>query len=94
MSEGPRVEWHGRVDFAEAAEVVGVPTDQVLAINLHGGALLVLYTLADAEPEDDVVVYSRLLARDRDGVLVPLGRGPRAHPEMWAELRRALEGEG
>lgn len=83
------VEFHGRADFAEVAEAVGVSTDLVLAMNVDAaGVVTVLYS----QPDDVERVFGVLLLRDDDGVLVAL-HPPRELVGLMDEMRARLEGE-
>ena len=99
MSGEPRVEWRGRLDFAEVAEALDVPTDQVMSVLAQPGTgdLLVIY---NPEPSDDyqrTLLYSVLVRRGQDDVLFAAST-PKAQPGLWeqieADLRRALNDEG
>jgi hypothetical protein len=65
------VEWHGRADFAEVAEALGVDTDCVMAATVVGDneGWLVLYTPEHADDPRDSIVHRALLERGADGVL-------------------------
>jgi len=56
----PQIEPHGRAFFAEVAEALGVPTNEILAVMPRGqlGMLAVLFT-----PDGGTAVYSILLRR-------------------------------
>lgn len=54
--------------FAEFAEAVGVPTDQVLAVLPYSGGAIVLWTV-DPDPDDDTEVWRGTFTRDADGIL-------------------------
>lgn len=71
-----RVEWHGRSDFAEAAEALQIRTDQIMLQRSHRGMLTVVWTPADADPADKLAaVHMAALTRRPDGVL-RIERGP------------------
>lgn len=83
-------------EFAEAAEVLKVPTDHIMAMMPAGGRVIVLYTPElpeDLDPEtDDPKIYEVVMSRDRDGILHEQAR--RWRPGLWAELRRKMESGG
>lgn len=65
-----RAEWHGRSDFAEVAEALGIFTDEVMAMTKVGQdeGYLVLYSTGTAD-EATAVVHRALLERGADRVL-------------------------
>ena len=66
-----KAEWHGRSDFAEVAEALGIDTDGVMAMTVVGDdeGWLVLYTPEHADDPRDSLVHKALLERGADGVL-------------------------
>lgn len=66
-----RAEWHGRADFAEYAEAVGVATEEIMAVMAPaGGPALVLYSVGT---DEDAAVRRAVLRRDEDAVLRLVG---------------------
>jgi hypothetical protein len=76
----PRAEWHGRSDFAEYAEAVGVSTVEVMAaMETPGGSALVLYSpgvTAEMDEEElaPVALHRAILRRDEDRLLALVER--------------------
>jgi hypothetical protein len=91
----PNIEWRGRVDFAEFAEALGIPSDLVMAVTprQHGGvqAFVVLYTRPDdrGKPPE---VWAQVLTRDADGVFERRGE-PEVVPDFLADVERAAKGK-
>jgi len=86
-----RVEWKGRVAFAEFAEALGVPTDQIMAAKLipedDPHEVFVLFTRS---PEYPPMVWSVTLYRTTSGVFEMAG-APVKRPGMWEELVKNIE---
>jgi hypothetical protein len=85
-------EWKKGPDFAEVAEVLGVPTNCIMAAQPGPKKTTVLYT---AEPDEhgfdpDEPILCAYLARDRDGILrtldVPIMLGL-----TWADMQAQIE---
>jgi len=83
-------EWHNAPFFHEIAEALGTTTTHIMAATPRGTAVFALFTKT-LDPEDDLV-YSTLLDRDADGILVVVGE-PKAHPGMWGEILKKAEEE-
>jgi hypothetical protein len=66
-----RYEWHKAPDFAEVAEVLGIPTDCVMAMRPGQEQVLVLWTASDDRdlPPEQVTVKAVAMKRDGDGIL-------------------------
>jgi hypothetical protein len=84
----PRVEWRPGPDFAEVAEALGIPTDQVMTIKIEpDGAITAFYQ----KDPNKTLLWSQVLRRDADDVLIRFGLS-HPHPGMWegieAEARR------
>lgn len=69
----PQVQWGRGPIFAEAAEVVGVRTNQVMALMEFKGVFHVFYTPYD-EPGQEERVFLAHLVRDKDGIMRLRGR--------------------
>lgn len=90
----PRVKWTGRTDFAEAAEALKIPTDQVMAVTLRDdGRLTVMWSDG---VDDDAPICASVLARDRQGVPVVVANRMLGQTvgQLFAELRSRLEDSG
>lgn len=61
--------WAGRAAFAEAAEALGIDTDQVMATAEIEGRTSVLFTTDKVKA--DPMIHSATLTRNEDGVLRP-----------------------
>ena len=94
----PGVEWHRRVDFAEAAETLGVPTDQIAAMRIDNDGPIVVWTkkLVPGEPKtvDDVEPFVSLLGLDDDRVLVEVVRRELPRDEFGALLEALVAAGG
>ena len=80
-------EWKKAHAFAEIAETLGVRTDQILAAIVNPGMPAFAAYTTDA---DETLLFTQLLARDADGILVRLGE-PTARPGAWEEIARQIE---
>ena len=90
----PEFEWHKAVDFAEVAEAIGIPTTQVAAIHFADDNVIVAIYTAEPGDHDDHTVWTVMLRRDADGILIPgppTARGTIG--DMHAEIERGL-GQG
>lgn len=83
---GYRAEWASRTKFAEVAEVVGVPTDCIMAAVETEGRVTVMFS----RPEDETVVYGQAFRRDADGVLHAASE-PREIPGVLDDIKRHVE---
>ena len=72
-----KVKWQSRTFFAEVAEALKIPTDQILAAwrKEDDGPVFVLYSTDAIVP--DPLIYEATLGSE-DGVLVPVGEPRRA----------------
>jgi hypothetical protein len=68
MTSETKFEWRGRMDFAEVAEALGVPSDMVMAVQSTGVAIW-----TEGVADDDPMWWARI-GRDSDDVIVV---GPR-----------------
>jgi len=83
-------QWQNAPFFHEIAEALGVTTTQIMAATPRGTAVFALFTMTE-DPDDDLV-YSAVLDRDADQILVVVGE-PKAHPGMWGEILKRAEEE-
>jgi hypothetical protein len=83
-----RVEWGRGPDFAEVAEALRIPTDQIVGMLATEGSgdVTAMYSTGsgDAPP-----VYAARLRRDADGVLVPVGEHLHV-PGFWEDAHKAI----
>lgn len=81
-------EWRGRTDFAEYAEVAGVPTDHIMAAMVEGDRVWVMWT-PDTDDLDNILVAE--MVRDSQDVLVMVGEPHALPPGFQAALRASIE---
>jgi hypothetical protein len=62
----PRTEWKSRAAFAEVAEAVGRPTNEIMAATPVEDGWLVMYSEG---VKDSSTIHRALLERDAEGVL-------------------------
>lgn len=91
----PRSEWRGAVDFAEYAEALDVPTDQVMAVffDPDSGKHVILYS--DEYQGDATPFYRAIGRRDADSILVvapsePLGTLGDLADDVGQQLQKHL----
>jgi hypothetical protein len=83
-----RTEWHGRADFAEFADALGVRTDQIAAAQANEAMpLVVLYAPDDDEP---TLLWSATLKRGVDRVLF-VATPPEPRPGLWESIIEQVE---
>lgn len=96
----PQVQWGRGPIFAEAAEVVGVRTNQVMALMEFDGVFHVFYTPHDGPGEDERVFLAHM-TRDKDGILQM--RGPQVEQigmlqqmqeELDSRIQQKIDEEG
>jgi DNA-directed RNA polymerase sigma subunit (sigma70/sigma32) len=84
-----QVEWAKAPTFHEAAEALGVPTDQIAAMMEDGGRMGVLWSpVRDGED----AAYTTL-ARDEDGIVRVNQTARRDLPGYWPALFERLNNE-
>lgn len=65
----------GRAAFAEHAEVLGVPTDQIFFARPHPReGVMVVFNLVPWDPDDPPPWWGAWLVRDSDGIFQERGR--------------------
>lgn len=89
--------WASGPDFQEAAEALGIRTNQIIGGTFQGHRGLVLYSPfmeedPDLEDERQTTVYKAQLRRDSDDILVLDGE-PVEIPGMWEDLKKRMEAE-
>jgi len=77
----PRAEWHNRSDFAEVAEALGVPTDEIAGLMAREGRVTVLFGLDE--------IQAATLERNGEGVFEEVGE--RMVVGSWDEWKRNLD---
>lgn len=83
------VEWKGRVDFAEFAEVLDTTTEYIFAASPQSdGRWHVIYT--PHYGEGDHTMWTAWLRRDSDDIL-RLDTVPEAQPGMWERMQEQIE---
>jgi hypothetical protein len=92
------IEWKSRVDFAEAAETLGVRTDQIAALRVDSDGPVAVWSQpivgTDGSTIETVKAFVSLLARDEDGVLVERARKPMPVAEFGELLERLVRACG
>jgi hypothetical protein len=90
MTDDFETRWQRGPEFAEAAEALKLRTDQIMGVgidpDLPEGHEVAFYTRAPGERPE---VLRRLLARDADGILRPVGREVKI-AGFWYELDEAV----
>lgn len=87
----PGVEWRGRQDFHEYAEVLGITTLQIVAVNrsIAKGVDFVIFS-RDEQADEDSPVFGACVVRAKDGVL-KVSVGPVEMPGFWKRLSETME---
>jgi hypothetical protein len=81
----PKAKWARRHAFAEAAEALGIRTDQVAALHNDGRMIGVLWSTDDAPDDGQYTAFFR----GSDGILFQYG-DTRTLPGYFRELFRRL----
>jgi hypothetical protein len=90
-----RAEWHGRSDFAEYAEAVGVSTTEVMAaMETERGVVCVLYSpgVTDGMDEEELggfAIHRAYLLRNKDDRLLGIVKTERVG--TLAEFRSSMD---
>lgn len=83
-----QINWAKRVEFAEVAEALGVPTDQVMAMAEPRDRAIPSTVLYTPEP-DSTLLWVGVLQRKLDGALVVLHTESR--PGLWEQITEYAE---
>lgn len=84
-----RAKWERGPTFAEVAEALAVPTDQIIGMVEKDEKYLVMYSPDEYTPENKPRVYVQTLQRDVDQIVVKFG-GPTELPGYWETLEEAI----